>query len=118
VKPKLLGFSPEAIGSGAHVLDVDITFRAHFAEKFAEGGEDFLDILGLLRLCVCLVDDSYIEVETVPSLLAGQRSRLTVSYKVLLRRDGTPPSRNVVATGQSRLDGRRRVPREVRDAVR
>jgi hypothetical protein len=37
-------------------MDVDIAFGVHVAEKFAERGEDFLDVLGLLGLRVCLID--------------------------------------------------------------
>ena len=68
VEPELLGLSPEPKSRRPHVLDVDIAFRVQFAEKLTERSKDFLDVLGLLRLRVGLIDDLDIEVEAALAL--------------------------------------------------
>jgi hypothetical protein len=72
MEAKLLGLSPEAIRSGPYVLDVNVAFGVHVAEKFGERGKNFLDVLGLLGLRVCLIDDLDIKIEAV-HCLSGQR---------------------------------------------
>src|SRR5690349_7452720 len=59
-----LGVSPETIGSGPHVLYVDVALFMQVAQNPGEPVESFPDIPRLFVLGVRLVCNFYIEVET------------------------------------------------------
>src|SRR5579863_8325832 len=73
MKPKLLGFASEAVCSRPYILNIDVAFLMHVAEKLTEGVESLLDVLRLFRLAVGFVRNLDVEVE---ALLSVFRERL------------------------------------------